>query len=206
LPALAGVADGAAVLHARRIVHRDLKTSNVLLAESGDALLADFGLASAVGAADAPPGGSPFSMSPQQLDDAAPAASDDIYALGALAYELATGYPPFYPDASPGRVRGEAPAAFPPRLAIPRPLEQLILRCLAKQPQDRPLEMAGVAVELRALLQDVLPESPPVVAARVTLRPPPTADGAIDPQWRRPAADAPTPEQLRSQDSGAAWS
>ena len=198
LPALAGVADGVAALHAGRIVHRDLKTSNVLLAESGDALLADFGIASPVGFEGAPPGGSPFSMSPQQLDGVAPSESDDIYAFGALAYELATGYPPFYPDASPERVRGEAPASIPPQFAVPETLERLVLRCLAKQPQDRPREMAGVAAELRALMQDLVQPSPPVAATRVTLQPPPTADGTIDPQWHRPA-DGPTPEQLRSQ-------
>jgi len=198
LPALVGVAEGVAALHERRIVHRDLKTSNVLLAEGGDALLADFGNASPVGSEGAPPGGSPFSMSPQQLDGAAPSESDDIYALGALAYELATGYPPFYPDASPARVRGEAPAPIPPRLAVPESLERLILRCLAKQPQDRPREMAGVAAELSALLQDLERQSPPLATARVTLQPPSSADGAIDPLWHRPA-EGPTPEQLRSQ-------
>ena len=58
--------------------------------------------------------------------------------------------------------------------------------------------MAGVAAELRALMQDLVQPSPPVAAARVTLQPPPTADGTIDPQWHRPAV-GPTPEQLRSQ-------
>ena len=199
LPALAGVAEGVAALHAGRIVHRDLKSSNVLLADSGDAVLADFGLASTVGAADASTGGSPFSMSPQQLDGATPDESDDIYAFGALAYELATGYPPFYPDASPERVRGEAPAAISPRLAVPEPLERLVMQCLAKRPQDRPREMTGVAADLRALMPGLAQQSPPVAAARVALQPPPAPDGAIDPQWRRPATEGPTPEQLRSQ-------
>ena len=153
LPALAGVADGVAALHSHGIVHRDLKTSNVLLTERGDAVLADFGLAAAVGAMDAPTAGSPFSMSPQQLDGAAPAASDDVYALGVLAYELATGYPPFYPDALPERVRAEAPAGIAPRFAVPEALEQLVLRCLAKRPEDRPHGMAGVAAELAAMAQ-----------------------------------------------------
>ena len=199
LPALAGVADGVATLHAHGIVHRDLKTSNVLLTERGDAVLADFGLAAAVGAVDAPTGGSPFSMSPQQLDGVAPAESDDVYALGVLAYELATGYPPFYPDARPERVRAEAPAAIAPRHAVPEPLAQLVLRCLAKRTEDRPRGMAGVAAELRVIVQGLAQEPPPAPAAGVTLRPPSAADGAIDPQWRRPAEAGPTPDQLRSQ-------
>ncbi len=199
LPALAGVADGVAALHAHGIVHRDLKTSNVLLTERGEALLADFDLAAAVGARDAPTGGSPFSMSPQQLDGDAPAESDDVYALGVLAYELATGYPPFYPDARPERVRTEAPAVMAPRHAVPEPLAQLMLRCLAKRPEDRPRAMAGVATELGAMAQGLGQEPTRAPAASVTLRPPSTADGAIDPQWRRPVAAGPTPDQLRSQ-------
>jgi hypothetical protein len=199
LPALAAAAEGAAALHAHGIVHRDLKTSNVLLTERGEAVVADFGLAATVGAMDAPTGGSPFSMSPQQLDGAAPAASDDVYALGVLAYELATGYPPFYPDARPERVRTEAPAGIDPRHAMPEPLAQLVLRCLAKRPEDRPREMAGVAVELGAMTQGLGQEPTRAPAASVTLRPPSAADGAIDPQWRRPVAAGPTPDQLRSQ-------
>jgi hypothetical protein len=199
LPALAGVADGVAALHAHGIVHRDLKTSNVLLTERGEAVLADFGLAAAVGALDAPTEGSPFSMSPQQLDGAVPAESDDVYALGVLAYELATGYPPFYPDARPARVRTEPPAGIVPRHAVPEPLEQLVLRCLAKRPEDRPRGMAGVAAELGAMAQGLAQESPRAPATGVTLQPPPTAGGGIDPQWRRPAEAGPTPDQLRSQ-------
>jgi hypothetical protein len=199
LPALAGVAEGVAALHAHDIVHRDLKTSNVLLTEAGVAELADFGLAAVVGAADAPSGGSPFSMSPQQLDGATPAKSDDVYALGVLAYELATGYPPFYPDARPDRVRAEPPAGIAARHAVPEPLAQLVLRCLAKRPEDRPHGMAVVAAELGTMMQDLAQEPLRAPAASVTLRPPPAADGAIDPQWRRSTEGGPTPDQLRSQ-------
>jgi hypothetical protein len=200
LPALAGVAEGVAALHAHGVVHRDLKTSNVLLTEAGDAELADFGLAAVVGAADAPSAGSPFSMSPQQLDGAAAAESDDVYALGVLAYELATGYPPFYPDARPDRVRTEPPAGIAARHAVPEQLAQLVLRCLAKRPEDRPHGMAVVAAELGTMMQDLAQEPLRAPAASVTLRPPSSAaDGAIDPQWRRSTAAGPTPDQLRSQ-------
>lgn len=95
LPVLAGIADGLAALHERGVVHRDLKPANVLLADDGTPRLADFGLAASVGEADAPRGGSPFAMSPQQLDAAPPATADDIYAFGTLAYELLSRYPHF---------------------------------------------------------------------------------------------------------------
>jgi len=59
--------------------------------------------------------------------------------------------------------------------------------------------MAGVAAELRGMAQGLAQEPTRAPAASITLRPPPTADGAIDPQWRRPAEAGPTPDQLRSQ-------
>ena len=100
-------------------MHRDLKPANVLLGEDGVPVLADFGLAAAAGDAAAPRGGSPFAMSPQQLDGQPPAPADDVYAFGALAYELLGGYPPFYPDARPERIRTESPAPLPPRASVP---------------------------------------------------------------------------------------
>ena len=91
-------------MHSGGLVHRDLKPANVLIDASGRASLADFGLAVRIGDRSAAGGGSPFSMSPQQLDGALPAISDDIFAFGAVAYELLSGYPPFYPDPDPDRV------------------------------------------------------------------------------------------------------
>ena len=72
VPVLAGVAAGLGALHQRGLVHRDLKPANVLLGDDGTPRLADFGLAAGTGMEDAPRGGSPFSMSPQQLDGALP--------------------------------------------------------------------------------------------------------------------------------------
>ena len=199
LPVLAGVVDGLAALHARGLVHRDLKPANVLVGDDDAPVLADFGLAAAVGDAGAASGGSPFSMSPQQLEGAPPAPADDIYAFGALAYELLGGYPPFYPDPRPERVRSEAPAALSARMNVPPSLEQLVLRCLAKDPQARPASAADVATELRALAAAVPTVASAPVAPDIRLSPPASGEPAINPQWTRAAPSGPTPHQLRSQ-------
>jgi len=199
VPVLAGIADGLAALHARGLVHRDLKPSNVLLGADGVPVLADFGLVAASGDTAAPGGGSPLSSSPQQLDGLPPAPADDLYAFGALAYELLGGYPPFYPDAQAERVRVEPPAALPARLGVPAALEHLVLRCLAKDPQSRPASAADIARELRALPADAAPAPLASSGAGVELSPPPSGAPAIDPRWTRTVSSAPTPQQLQSQ-------
>ena len=198
-PMLAGIADALAILHARGIVHRDLKPANVLIDDDGAPVLADFGLAAAAGNAGALRGGSPFSMSPQQLAGHPPAAADDVYGFGALAYELLCGYPPFYPDARPERIRSEPPAPLPAHLVVPPALERLVLGCLAKEPQQRPATAAAVASELRALAAAAAEMTPARRPPSVELRPPPSADAAIDPQWSRAPAPGPTPQQWQTQ-------
>jgi tetratricopeptide (TPR) repeat protein len=197
VPVLAGVAAALGVLHARGVVHRDLKPANVLLGDDGTPVLADFGLAAAVGDGAASPGGSPFSMSPQQLDGHAPALADDLYGFGALAYELLCGYPPFYPDARPERIRGESPAPLPALLAVPPALERLVLACLAKDPSQRPASADAVVTELSAIAAPV--STPARRPPGVELQPPPSREAIIDPQWQRTTTPAPTPQQWRTQ-------
>jgi tetratricopeptide (TPR) repeat protein len=197
VPVLAAIADALTELHSRGVVHRDLKPANVMIGDDGAPVLADFGLAAAAGDPQAPRGGSPFSMSPQQLDGRPPSPADDLYGFGALAYELLSGYPPFYPDASAERVRSEPAAALPSRLGVPAPLEQLVLRCLAKEPQQRPARALDVAAQLRALSADP-GQASAASTASFTLRPPPSADAAINPQWSRETTPSPTPQQWRS--------
>ena len=200
LPLLAQAAEGAAALHARGLVHRDLKTSNVLVGDDGRACIADLGLAAAVGDPRAPRGGSPFSMSPQQLAGESPAVADDVYGFGVLAYEVLTGYPPFYPDPAPERVRVEAPARMTTRAGLPEALERLVMQCLAKQPGDRPPDLLAVAVQLRSIGASAPEPRPPGDdATRVPLRAPQAAPTVIEPQWSRPAAAGPSAAELRSQ-------
>jgi eukaryotic-like serine/threonine-protein kinase len=199
LPVLAGVAEGLAALHARGLVHRDLKPANVLVGGDGAPLIADFGLAAQVGDAGAPRGGSPFSTSPQQLDGAPPARADDVYAFGVLAYELITGYPPFYPDPTPARVRDERPAPLAARFGVPDAIDELVRRCLAKAPEDRPGDLGATAATLRALADAAVEPSPRVERAPVALRPPMAEEPSIAPQWSRQTSAGPTAQQLRSE-------
>ena len=200
LPLLAQVAAGASELHARGFVHRDLKTTNVLIGDDGRALLTDLGLAASIGDAAAKPGGSPFSSSPQQLDGAPPSVADDVYAFGVLAYELLTGYPPFYPVPAPERVRAEPPAPMQVRAPMPQELERLVLQCLAKQPEDRPQDLLAVGAQLRRIAEASSVDGvSPVPSERIELRPPQPSAPVIQPQWQRPAAAGPSAEELRSQ-------
>lgn len=154
LPALIEVAQALEHAHARGVVHRDLKPGNVVLDKAGHAQLVDFGVASLGGASPFSDHGSPFSASPQALRGNPPAPSDDIYGLGTLAYELLSGYPPFYPRFEPQRVLSEpipelaAVHSAPPRLLV------LVMRMLAKQPHSRPGSMREVIAELHAALTD----------------------------------------------------
>ena len=112
VPLLERLPPALAAVHAQGLVHRDLKSANVLLTDDGRPMLTDFGLAARIGDESAASGGSPFTSSPQQLAGCAPQVTDDIYSFGAMAYELLSGYPPFYPDAD-SALAATAPPALP---------------------------------------------------------------------------------------------
>src|SRR6266571_3986202 len=146
---LRDVADALAYAHAHGVVHRDIKPDNVLVANH-HAVVTDFGVAKAL---SEPPGrssltsagmalGTPAYMAPEQA--AADPHTDhrcDIYAVGALGYEMLTGRPPFT-GATPQHVLAaqvtEAPEAVTKRrAAVPAALAALVMRCLEKSPADR---------------------------------------------------------------------
>jgi tetratricopeptide (TPR) repeat protein len=157
VPVLIDIAQALEHAHERGVIHRDLKPGNVLFDARKRVRLADFGSAGSAqdgAAAKAPL--SPFTASPEQLRGDPPSIADDIYGLGALAYELLSGYPPYYPRFEIKRVLEEPVPELKPAHQIPPHLLALVMRMLAKRPQLRPRSMREVIDELDASLNDTL--------------------------------------------------
>lgn len=182
-PAMVGVAEALAAMHAKGLVHRDLKSSNVIVAPDGSVRVIDLGAAALAGDASAASLGSPYSQSPQQLHGEPPTAGDDIYAFGALLYELLGGYPPFYPNVSRERVTNEMPPRLKPVHAAPAALVALTMQLLEKDPARRAQSLAAVAAQVREFLAQsddevmaanvaALAQTPPSTVIRPIVRPP----------------------------------
>jgi serine/threonine protein kinase/tetratricopeptide (TPR) repeat protein len=159
IPVLLDIAQALEHAHERGVIHRDLKPGNILFDSRGRVKLADFGAAGTTSttAADARKQGlSPFTASPEQLRGEAPSEGDDIYGLGALAYELLSGYPPYYPHFDLRRAQEEPVPTLTPTRQIPPLLQELVMRMLAKDRRQRPVGMREVIDELDAALNDTL--------------------------------------------------
>src|SRR4029077_12488444 len=159
IPVLVEVAQALEHAHERGVIHRDLKPGNVLFDARGCVKLADFGVSGF--AVDAGTDSmirvlSPFTASPEQLRGEAPSTADDIYGLGALAYELLTRRPPHYPHFDARRVQEEPVPPLVPAEQTPPQLDALIARMLAKDARERPGSMREVIDDLEAALNDTL--------------------------------------------------
>jgi tetratricopeptide (TPR) repeat protein len=178
LHTLVPIADALAHAHARGVVHRDLKATNVLVDAEGRPQLLDFGIAGLLDE-DEPAtthgGGSRYNVSPQQLDGHPAGAADDLYAFGVLLYELVSGAPPFWPDVTPERVRSENPPPMKSSRPLPAELRALVDSLLAKSPANRPAEIGDVRLALERLLEQPEARLEHGTAKDVRLVPPPRA-------------------------------
>jgi serine/threonine-protein kinase len=157
------VVDALAYAHARGVIHRDIKPGNILRLGT-HALVTDFGVAKALSAAMPISGvttagiaiGTPSYMAPEQLaGDPAADHRVDLYAVGLLAYELLVGESPFS-AASPAATMAAQLTRTPDPLhevrpEVPRELSDLIMRCLEKNPDQRPPTAEAVQTELDAV-------------------------------------------------------
>jgi serine/threonine protein kinase len=147
-------------LHRQQIVHYDLKPGNLLLCDDGSIRLIDFGMAHPIVkrhfafAGSAPPIASSDYVAPEQIRRRRGQPSVDIYALGAMLYEMLTGHPPFEGDdpfvVASARQIGDpkAPRALEP--TISKQAEEIVLRALRRDPADRYATVAELKADLDA--------------------------------------------------------
>jgi serine/threonine protein kinase len=141
-----------------RMVHRDMKPSNVMVTERGQVKVMDFGIASSLGdsmsrvskvvaGGQGTGGGTLPYMSPQQLLGYPASVGDDVYGLGAMIYELLTGKPPFYSGSMERQIESVVPVRMSQRRAelkveggevIPETWERVVGACLEKEAEKRP--------------------------------------------------------------------
>ena len=160
---LQDVVDGLAYAHAHGVVHRDIKPDNILIS-GHHAVVTDFGVAKAVSAATGESSltsigvalGTPAYMSPEQASaDPHVDHRADLYAVGAMAYEMLTGQPPFTGMSSQQVLAAHITTAPVPimskRPSVSPALNQLVMRCLEKKPADRVQHATEMLAQLQAI-------------------------------------------------------
>jgi serine/threonine protein kinase len=201
---------GVGAAHRRHIWHRDLKPDNVIVLAADEdreretVKVVDFGIAKLRDLAGGPTltqtgtvMGTPYYMSPEQCKGESLDARSDVYSLGAMLYEMLDGLPPFTAKTSTGVIAKhltEDPRPLPKDAGVPPALEAVVMRALAKEPEERQADASTFSRELQAALKP--PDVPPparTIEANVMPAPQPT-----QPSVR---VDQPLPKQQTPQSS-----
>jgi len=145
------------------IVHRDIKPANIMIAQGTEVKISDFGAALLRKAHSVQTAsiGSPYYMSPEQLEEAPLTHHSDMYCLGVVLYELLTGHRPFTADSLEMLVQKilHQPPAPPSSLrpSLPQQIDRVVLRALGKKPEFRYATWADFSLELSNVCKLVLP-------------------------------------------------
>jgi serine/threonine protein kinase len=159
---LAPIARALEYAHQHDIIHRDVKPSNILITESGQPMLSDFGVAKILEADETMDltgtsmgVGTPEYMAPEQVTSKTSDGRGDIYSLGVVFFELVTGRKPFMADTPMAVLFKQASEPLPrPRQFVPGlsdAVEKVLFKALAKKPEDRYQTMGEFAVALERL-------------------------------------------------------
>ncbi|MBW2066631.1 MAG: CHASE2 domain-containing protein [Deltaproteobacteria bacterium] len=148
--------------HGQGVIHRDIKPANIMLLKNGRVKVTDFGIAKAVSSSETKSGiilGTPNYMSPEQINGQKIDGRSDIFSLGIVLFQLLTGQLPFHGETLTNlfyqitQVKHPPPRSINPK--IPRPLEQIVDRALAKDPSERFQRVEELAKYLRALINKI---------------------------------------------------